>query len=245
MFSKCPDQACMSNEPLWRHVLWLTTASCIWLFSRYVNVWLLNSITISHTPGLSLLRAPQEPTMLVTDVPVVQNTAVLKQRGCTLICFPCILNATDRRYSQEQKQNSVIFVAMLRIHKFLFFPKFTTAIDYQSIPILLHSNKSVAVMVPRWNITFAAVTMSLIHRPSKAILQADLLSLYSQFVRDEQGKYITRGEPCRGVMCRSLQNVATFRSPRSLGRDDKQKWGAVTRSSSHPAKGRAYTCTDW
>ena len=91
-----------------------------------------------------------------------------------------LLSATEKKYSQLDKEALAIVFGVKKYHQFLFSRKFVIHSDHKPLQHLLSEKKPIPILAPAriqcWALTFGAYDYSIVYRPGTTLKNADLLS---------------------------------------------------------------------
>ena len=138
---------------------------------------LLNSKVLIHYD-------PKLPIVITTDSSSYGMGAVLSQvvNGDELpVHFASrTLNASERKYSQTEKEALALVFALKRFHDYTWGRKFTLVTDHKPLLGLFSPDKPMSVMasgrVQRWALMIQAYNFTLVHKSGKTLGTADGLS---------------------------------------------------------------------
>lgn len=123
------------------------------------------------------------PSELIVDASEHSIGAVLEQENHPIVCISRKLSASEKNYSQTQKEALAIHWAVLRLHKYLYGNKFVIVTDHKALQYLLHPSsslgKATSAMVQRWALHLSAYNYVIVHRPGKDIAHADYMSRHA------------------------------------------------------------------
>nr|CAI5867951.1 unnamed protein product [Callosobruchus analis] len=90
------------------------------------------------------------------------------------------LSATEKKYSNLEREGLTIMFGLRKFHKYIYGRKFVLVTDHEPLKFILGRNKGIpvaaAARITRWAITLSGYDYSIIYKQGKLISNADGLS---------------------------------------------------------------------